>query len=308
MVTVLMASFFPLFFYAQTVMASSGFEEQRKYNLPNTQQMSEKEFSIEYFQFFPHSVYQTYDIYFDSPEQVIKTNNLSLRLRRVEKTKNHYEYSVQLKSEMLQPGEIRTELEYKDLSSQTISQEKLTDLIDQFIAEPSKRSRVGFLLNQWMARKKTSSLSPFQKLRLLNVDASQVTPVVIGYSKRQRFHIYTNLKRASAEKIRLKNSTKNSFYLPAFFKKEKGAVWLMEASFDQSLFLDLKPPDLQSSPSRELNLVELELENKYRPRKRGTQLLNELESLIIDRWQAKKGMASKYLQAISYFSMKSESK
>lgn len=269
------------------LFSASGVEEQRKYNFSNDFQIPKNEFEIDSFKFTPHSLYKTDDIYFDTAEQSLRTQGYSFRLRRVEKKAGEFEYSVQLKSEMTSLNEIRQELEHKDLLTQKVDGQLLTPLIDQFIEKENRRTAIAPLLSAWMLRKSTSSLAPFQKLRGLKISLTTIRPLVLGHSDRQRYYV-------STKSTTVKNSKKNEFYIPEYFKNGKKGIWLMDASFDQSNFFDLVS-------QKKFALSELEIENKYRPRKVGTQQFNTLEALLIQKWQVKTGMASKYLQAVQHF-------
>lgn len=284
------------FLLAQVSFASSGVEEQRKYSI-DPAQLSTKNLSlIQPFVFHPHSQYITYDIYFDTPAWDIRKSSHSFRLRRVEKKKGKWEYSIQIKSEMIEAGQIRIELEYKDLVKQKIDGELITELINQYIADENSRPGISAKFTKWMERKKESSLAPFQKLRDLNINAGTLRAVVWGQSVRQRYHVYTEKNSSLAKTYFIKQSEKNIFLVPDFFKTQKQFIWLMEASYDQAIFRDAL-----TEKKDEWSIHELEIENKYRPRKLGTILLNDLELKMKEVWQAKISTESKYLSSSSHF-------
>lgn len=285
-----------LFLVAQISLASTGVEEQRKYLVDPTMLSGAKLNLIEPFVFHPHSQYITYDIYFDTPTWQIRNSSHSFRLRRVEKKKGKWDYAVQIKSEMIEAGQIRIELEYKDLSKQKIEGELLTDLINRFIADEAARPALSQKFTKWMERKKESSLAPFQKLRDLDIDASKLRAVVWGHSVRQRYHVYTEKGSLLAKTYFIKQSEKNVFLVPDFFKTKKQFIWLMEASYDRSIFRDAL-----NGKTDEWVINELEIENKYRPRKLGTILLNDLEKKMQQIWQAKTSTRSKYLSSSAHF-------
>lgn len=285
-----------LLLFSLKAFSSTGIEEQRKYNFQPRFEMDSKDFNFGGFIFHPHSNYVTYDIYFDTAAGDVKNNFHSFRLRRVEKKKGTYEYSIQLKSEMQRPGETRTELEYKNMKFQAVNGVPLTNIIDNFIENPDLRKESSRMLNSWISNKMRSSLAPFQKLRSLNVQLNQLNPIAYGTSLRQRYYVIADQHGPIANEIRLKKSRKNSYRVPSYFKENLSLIWLMEASFDKSTFFNLS-----DQGPREIKLVELELENKYRPRKVGTKLLSRIEEELKEKWGAKTGLASKYLQAMSYF-------
>jgi hypothetical protein len=278
------------------LLASSGVEEQRKYVIDPSKLEGDKLNLISPFVFHPHSQYITYDIYFDTPNWDIRRSSHSFRLRRVEKKKGKWEYSVQIKSEMSDAGQIRMELEYKDFSKQKVDNIPLTDLIDQFITDELARSDISKKLSQWMLRKKDSSLPPFQKLRDLSIDSAQMRSIVWGHSVRQRYHIYIDKNSVLAKSYFIKNSEKNIFLVPPFFKTNPQSIWLMEASYDRAVF-----KDALTGQKDEWVIHELEIENKYRPRKLGTGLLNDLEKKMVGVWAVKVSTRSKYLSSSIHF-------
>jgi hypothetical protein len=197
---------------------------------------------------------------------------------------------------MLELGQARVELEYKDLATQKIDNELLTDLINLYINDESTRPTVATKFTKWMSRKKESSLAPFQKLADLDIDSRQMRPVVWGHSVRQRFHVYVDKSSSVAKSFFIKHSEKNIFLVPEFFKKQPNLIWLMEASYDKAVFRDSL-----TSNSSEWLINELEIENKFRPRKLGTVLMNELENKIALVWKSKPSKESKYLSSSNYF-------
>lgn len=285
-----------IFFVSQIALASTGVEEQRKYLVDPNQLIGEKLSLISPFVFHPHSQYITYDIYFDTPNWSIRKSFHSFRLRRVEKKKGKWEYAVQIKSEMIEAGQIRMELEHKDLSTQKIDNEPLIDLINQYIADEGSRQSISKKFTKWMARKKESSLAPFQKLRDLSINSEQMQPIVWGHSVRQRYHVYTEKNSVLAKSYFIKHSEKNIFLVPEFFKSQSQFIWLMEASYDRATFRD------SLTDKKDTWVIhELEIENKYRPRKLGTLLLNDLEKKMEQAWDAKVSTRSKYLSSSNHF-------
>ncbi len=282
--------------FVGNVYASSDIEEQRKYNFETDFNLPVKEFAIGGFTFHHHSIFSTFDIYFDTPEKDMQMKGYSFRLRRVEKTKAKFDYSLQLKSEMQSAGEARLEIESKDLGLQMLKQEVLTQIIDEFFSQPLSRKETTIKLEQWLFRKRESSLAPFQKLRDLKIDSGRLSPAVYGVSQRHRYNILTSIESQLAQENRLKKSKKNALRVPEYIKGNSLFIWLMEASYDTSVFYSLR-----DKGPREMKIIEIEIENKYRPRKIGTALLDVLEQNLVEKWKAKTGMASKYLQAVTYF-------
>jgi hypothetical protein len=76
-------------------------------------------------------------------------------------------------------------------------------------------------------------------------------------------------------------------------RADGSSAWVMEASLDHATFLPLVPAKNASA-----TISELEVENKdFAAPAAGRAAMNRLESVLIERYGAKPGLASKYLQA-----------
>ncbi len=272
-----------------------GIEEQRKYKFSQGQIGSEVvkllSKSLGDFSFFQHSQFETFDIYFDSTDEKLKRMGFSFRLRRARKGPGQFEYALQFKSEMQSARTIRTEVEFKDFSKQYIDNEPLVNVIDRFINQNGAQAQTRDQIFRWLQAKKDSSLPPLQELRALNLWSEDLAPRIVGKSQRTRFHVYIDKDHVKNQKLLLENSRKDRRFLDGFFLQSPKKIWLMEGSWDQAQFHAIDRPE------NPLSINELEIENKYRPREKGTQLLNEFEDLMKSTWQVSPATRSKYLQA-----------
>lgn len=277
------------------IAATARVEEQRKYVVPPQQVLPTETFSVGDFRFWPHDVYLTEDIYFDSADGVLVNAGLGLRIRRVRKGTVAPQYVVQLKSEMEAPGAARIEEEDRDLAEQMIGKVRLLDLIERCVAQRRVSPEDALLLSQWMQRKESSSLAPFQELRRRGIQTKQLVPVVVGYSHRQRYHVVLDRDERISPLLLLKDSEKNELRVPAIFRQKPSWVWLMEASWDEARFIRA------TGGADSFEIKELEIENKYRPREMGTVLLDKLEALLIKDRGMVPGQESKFFRARQHF-------
>jgi hypothetical protein len=285
-----------LFLLSLTVLAATNrVEEQRKYVVPADLPLPQESFLLGDFRFWPHDVYLAEDLYFDSPDGVLTQAGLGLRIRRVRKGTQPPAYVIQLKSEMEAPGAARIEEEERNLKEQGIAGVRIVDIIERYVAQRGVSAADSALLSQWLARKESSSLAPFQELRRRQIQTKDLAPVVLGYSHRQRYHILIDRNERVSPLLLLKDSEKNELMVPPAFRKNPSWVWLMEGSWDEARFIQA------SGGSEEFLIKELEIENKYRPREMGTLLLNKLESLLVSERGMAVGQESKFFRARKYF-------
>lgn len=275
--------------------ATNRVEEQRKYVVPVELPLPQETFLLGDFRFWPHDVYLAEDLYFDSPEGVLTQTGLGLRIRRVRKGTQPPAYVIQLKSEMQAPGAARIEEEERNLKEQSIAGVRIVDIIERYVAQRGVSAADSALLSQWLARKESSSLAPFQELRRRKLKTKGLAPVVLGYSQRQRYHILIDRNERVSPLLLLKDSEKNELMIPAAFRKHPTWVWLMEGSWDEARFIPA------GGGHEEFLIKELEIENKYRPREMGTLLLNKLEALLVKERGLTAGKESKFFRARQYF-------
>lgn len=277
------------------IAATNRVEEQRKYVVPTEHLLPQKSFFLGDFRFWPHDVYLAEDLYFDSPDGTLIKAGLGLRIRRVRKGELPPAYVIQLKSEMEAPGAARIEEEERNLKEQMIGNVPLTDIIERYVAQRGVSAVDSALLSQWLVRKESSSLAPFQELRRRGIQTKGLVPVVLGFSHRQRYHILLDRNERVTPLLFLKDSEKNELMVPKIFRQNPGWVWLMEGSWDEARFISA------NGGTDEFLIKELEIENKYRPREMGTLLLNKLEDLLIKERGMTVGKESKFYRARQYF-------
>jgi len=277
------------------IAATNRVEEQRKYVVPVDAPLPLKTFLLGDFRFWPHDVYLAEDLYFDSPEGTLVTAGLGLRIRRVRKGAQSPAYVIQLKSEMEAPGAARIEEEDRSLTEQSIAGVRIVDIVERYVAQRAVSAADSALLSQWLLRKESSSLAPFQELRRRRIKTTGLAPVVLGYSHRQRYHILIDRNERVSPLLLLKDSEKNELLVPRVFRENPPWVWLMEASWDEARFIPA------SGGEGVFEIKELEIENKYRPREMGTVLMDKLEALLLKDRGMVAGRESKFYRARQYF-------
>jgi hypothetical protein len=245
---------------------------------------------VDWFQFRDNG-----NIYFSDKDAQLIQRGLGVRLRKVWKGQHPPQYVLQIKTEMEMPGDPRVEEEDRDLVQQKIEGVSLISIIDR-IAERKKISEIDRrLLSAWMERKAQSSMAPFQELRKRSVASKVLTPVVIGFSHRQRYHVLVDRKGEVSDLILLQDTEKNPLLIPPVFASHPHWIWLMEASWDESKFYaydGLGEPFL---------IQELEIENKYRPREMGTKLMSRLEASLVPKFNFVLGRDSKFIRAYRHY-------
>lgn len=267
-----------------------------------------------------HSEYTYTDIYIDTENLDLYKNNLSLRLRKRDYGDGTTEYGIQLKSEMLNHGDIRMEVEEDELNfyqvvheGQVYSLQKTIDaMIAQFlkVSENATRSTVLTqdsemnVLNErllsWLRFKVNAAIGPFQKLnRLLKDKANLATirPMLIGMSKRSRSHIIIDKKNTTEDLVNIAQNSRSSADIPSDIAQEH-LVWVMETSLDSAKFYSLYN---KYAHKVEATIHEYEVENKYRPDEVGTKIMNKFESSLIRSFKAQSNLESKYRQSMNHF-------
>jgi len=285
-----------LFLLPAALASAPRIEEQRKYALAPQSRWPQDNFRLDDYRFHRHDTYQAYDIYFSDPANELVGQGLGLRLRKVLKGQRPPEYVLQLKSEMDGAGGVRLEEESREIDDQRIEGRRLTGIIDAIAAARRALPEEERLLAAWMRRKMSSSLAPFQELRRRKLGGLELRPVVVGVSQRQRYHVYADRAAKVGPLMTLADSEKNPLLTPPIFRTNTDWVWLFEASYDNSLFYSLVAA---RAPYR---IEEVELENKYRPRERGTQLLDRLEVLLVRELALRSETESKFLRAYKQLS------
>jgi hypothetical protein len=282
------------FLSAASAQASSGLEEQRPYTV-ETHEGFDLGSGLGPFSFERHSTYHVFDIYFDTPSRRLEHEGYSMRLRRTEKGPGKIEYGIQLKSEMTRPGEIRMEVEWKDFALEEADGRPMRAVIDAIAARGRVTEREGLALSDWFKSKMESAEAPFQELRHRGLNGEPFAPRIVGTQERVRYHVFVDRRTVRGELAALGSSERTKADVPASIVADPARVWLMEASLDTSRFTPASPGKVG-----EHRIRQLELENKYRPRARGTALMDRLEALLKKSFPISNGQASKYLQTVSH--------
>lgn len=287
---------------------AQGTEEQRKYKLSGDFELLQKTLKMGNFdpvQLKHHSEDLYYDIYLDSPDFLLKELGYSLRFRRKHTNDSLITYSFQLKSEMQKEGEIRLEIEEKELEIYQVMIDSvwvglktvLDPIFDFTIASvgtvvPEKEITI---LQEWIRFKSNAPLLPFQALKALEpktctpAKVSEFTPVLVGISNRNRFHgVYmTKTSHPAIEMNKIATSTK-----PEMIRNDPSLNWILEASLDQSKFRSIIHPE------RYAEFLEFEVENKYYDPEKGRKLLDVFETEATNKIGLTPSKESKYLQAL----------
>jgi hypothetical protein len=266
-------------------LAKGGKEEQRKYVVTETPALEKflVDGRFEDLTLKRHVVYEMVDFYVDTSAEQVKAGNLSLRIRRAVKDEGKVEYEFQFKSEMESAGAVRMEVEEKELLPlQIAGGRSLTDAIEaasvacrdavrsggaKALRANGKATKAVADLTEWLRKGVHSTLEPFQEMRARKIEITGLRPVMCGLANRARTRIEE--KRADGSR-----------------------AYVMEASLDHATFLPLVP-----AKNERAVVSELEVENKDPDKSAGRKAMNRLESVLLERYGAKPGLASKYLQA-----------
>jgi hypothetical protein len=289
-------------------------EEQRKFSVES--QVEFEKFIInstgtESLSAHFHTKSSYLDIYIDTPDFLLLKNNLSLRFRkRIFENDLPVSYTFQLKSEMTLQNSVRMEVEEPELSFYLVQSGNewipLTSILDTIFVHFENNPtlplspNVGnalLLLNSWIRLKSEGSIAPFQELLFMGFDKDslkRLIPVTCGQSARYRSHVYANSDQDEILQLE-KNKVKLS-ELPVFFKENVESNWLLESSFDRSVFYSLLP-----SVNAVANITEYEIENKYYLTEKGTNIMSIYGEELLSMFNMTSKYESKYAQAIKIF-------
>lgn len=284
-------------------------EEQYKYSIDAPNEMLQFIVSSEnadslLFYFHTKSTY--FDLYLDTPENLMYKNKLSLRLRkRVFDSLNYTSYTFQLKSEMNSDDRFRMEVEESELDFYLIKSDtgwtSMTSLLDTIFnrlergptGQDFKQQKESIaLIEKWIQFKADGAIAPFQELLHLGIELNEIKklkPVIYINSTRYRSHVYTEQTNSTflgTNKIKRDKT-------PPFFLENPENIWLLETSFDQSSFTNL----LDTSYTA-FEIEEFEVENKYYQPEKGTRIISALEQFLIENFNAVSKLDSKYRQAV----------
>lgn len=299
----------PIFVFLTFGVFSQPTEEQLKFRLPDSLGEYTLLFGLDGvggLSAIQHSEYFYYDIYLDTPDDLLLNNGWSLRLRKRNINDSTVSYSMQLKSEMSDTNAVRFEIEEKELEFyRWVNPEnrvfKVTDIIDSirvFAEQPLIKKNQDSCelhcdrLNAWLASMVGSPITPFQYLQfvdpaLFNDEMlKQLEVKMVGKSHRIRGHlVFDTSIRPEFERIPEKQNE-----LPLFFQENPKAVWLLETSLDYSIFYCL---DDFNAP---VHLREFEVENKYHNPALSALILRAFSQEIVAEFGLIEARESKYFQ------------
>ncbi len=305
-----------LLFLTGTNLFCQGVEEQRKYSVPDEKGLNAfitGSQSIAGFSTLHHSDLVYLDIYLDTPDHLLLNNQLSLRFRKRILAEDSVSYGMQLKSEMADVHGIRMEVEETEIDFYKLHTSSgwipLTDALDllftqleenRFDPNSDETKDAIMLIRSWIDFKSGSSITPFQKLLSLHIQAltpekiSQLTPVLCGIEKRVRSHIY--IDTISALHTSVGNNRIAVSVTPDFFIANPSCNWIMESSLDSAVFYPLFDA---AKPA--VHIYEYEVENKYFIPETGTQLMTDYEIALKNKYRLEIHADSKYKSSMEQF-------
>jgi hypothetical protein len=258
--------------------------------------------------FYKHSTVTYADIYLDTPEMALYKNKLSLRFRKRTFQDGKVNYDLQLKSEMTETDSTRMEVEEDDLTYYKIKYQKtwtpLIETLDLLFdmaaqetiskADLTKQEKAITALHSWFKLMQHGSVTPFNRLRMIlgsSLPITELTPIFIGNSIRERYHIFGEKKFG----FELTNLNKKHKKLPQHFKSNPSLVWVMEASNDMATFHCVSCP-----ADNKYIINEFEIENKYREKDTNfaTALMKNLSRNLINTFEGHSKISSKYSQSV----------
>lgn len=285
-------------------------EEQRKYKTNSIEQLFNfisSSQGTDSLRFHNHSDYNYFDLYLESTNNILVENGLSLRFRKREYDSiTSPTYSFQLKSEMDSEHSFRLEVEESELYFYLLKDDtswvSITSILDtifhnleynsSFLTSNDYLSSLS-LLNSWIKFKYNAPVEPFQEMRYLNLDITDLEglrPILYGKTARSRSHIYLDNSCSTQEEF----NKIDKGDLPVFFQKDSSYNWILESSFDRSCFRSIEEEDVEC-----IYLTEFEVENKYYNSHVGTEYMNHLERFLEDNFNTEMILDSKYRQALN---------
>lgn len=281
-------------------------EIQSKFKITNESSITEllKTTSVGQYQIKNHSVYVYYDLYLDTPDLALFNNKLSLRLRKRTFESGEMDYDLQLKSEPNVEDDARMEVEEGSLSFYKVKigdqWEPIEDLLGsifKFVEGdiPQRGPASDFhsqieLITDWIKFKSNSTIDPFVKLkRFFPQDpliVSKLRPVLIGVSKRERFHVFIQEGETELKPLYTVRE------LPTFFIQNPRNIWLAEMSADHAHFFSIK-----NKKARNV-IMELEIENKYPDSIISKEYIHKLNNELAKKFSIEANYDSKYRDSI----------
>jgi len=302
-------SLIAIFVLASFGVLSQPTEEQLKFRLPD----SLGEYSLLFgldgvggMLATQHSEYFYYDIYLDTPDDLLLKEGWSLRLRKRDKGDSTVSYAMQLKSEMGSANAVRFEIEEKELefyrwvnaSNAVFRVAEIVDNIVAFTDHPLLlKNQESILthsdhLNQWLTSMVGSTLTPFHFLQFTDPELftdevlRQLEVKIVGKSHRIRGDLlFDPDTRYAHDKMPTKEGE-----MPVFNVDKKRGIWLLETSLDYAVFYSL---DDLNAP---IHLREFEVESKYEDPVFSAYLLGKLSKVLIAELGLIEARESKYYQ------------
>jgi hypothetical protein len=293
-----------------------GAEEQRKYRLSleeSTDFYSSTVDGLNGLFLQSHSSHVYYDLYFDTPDLKLYEEGYSLRFRKRIIDDSTITYGLQLKSEMTVLGEIRMEVEEKELDFYRMKENgewvSITALLDgafdnfetvEFLPLDPEFMRCMNLLTEWIFLKADAPIAPFQKLKAIDPELftkktiQSLVPYVVGVSERSRGHVFIIPTEETTDDLksiplnRIKHNER-----PLLFSEHPDWNWILETSLDRSRFRMVNEFNYP-----EIVLVEFEVENKYMDEAVGRSLMDRFEIDLLNTLGLEIELASKYKQVI----------
>lgn len=293
-------------------------EEQRKYTVTSPDSLAfvlDSSKYLEGFSFHKHAEVVYQDLYFDTPEFALYTNNLSLRFRKRYLGDGQISYSLQLKSEIENDTARRMEADEPELDFYKVKDGdnwvSLTDVLDVLfkqnidhglITKNEKTLHAISLIQQWIAFKADGIVKPFQKLARLNLPGLHVEnlkglqPVIYGSDKRIRLSAYINPQHTSATLGAIPLNQAIIEDRPGLFNDNYQYNYVIECSLDDAVFYAFS-----DSVHGKITLEEFEIENKYKPVHTGTVLMSHLSDALLGLGGLQLQPDSKYRQCVLHF-------
>lgn len=284
-------------------VVSAQFEErQLKFACPesfNSQTVYSNLDGLNGYSFEEHEAFRYFDIYLDTPDDLLLKSGFSLRMRKRLKSDSIPTYVMQLKNESTDTSSLRIEIEEKELDFYRLFDGNgdtvfVTEILDQLFASmESKTSSEDYeeLLETWIAQSVSASISPFYYLKYHQpgVFTSDVLATLdlklIGVSHRRRGYIFTNKERHP----NLNQIVRSNDDTPEFFQQNPNFIWLMETSLDSAIFYSR----FGSNP---ITIREFEVELKYQEIPLGEEIMKEYTQALQTALGLEAIRDSKYLQ------------
>ena len=275
----MVGSFFTFWMMTMAVF-SAPVEQQMKFLYSE----DESQIAFDGFKTIHHDTFSVLDLYLDTKERSLYKAGYSLRLRRAIKAGQPV-YLLQFKSEMVEESGVRLEYDAPGIENfengGEIIRQVLTKLSEKSEPCSASLSRIESVINS----ERWSVLPPLQMAEAKGA-RQELRVLSVGYSQRERYHIgYVKGEETGV----LSYLPENSKAIP----NANGFVWLFELSKDRSEFY------LTRNNCEQVIVREIEIENKFRPRKWGDLMLTHFVGKSVRPKGWTPHLASKYAQVIA---------